>query len=507
MRLLKHHEPFPDQSILWKDLALNFNLEKSQLTVGLTIFNQSELGIVMTFRLTSMQSLAVSRNRRRPEISSTILRLQKLFQFRSAFDINLSSTNYTVYRVQIYHLACFEQRVYTFGEYAVIYHQNKRIYVNSTGATYEPNEYYFNTAKSKPTVTVCSKLLPSSCNASYVKLNSSEYHLLLNLTLIYHSWKYDFGNYTNMNGTVFICVEFQRNYTKCIRKGPASNFALGVIPCLGFSFSLACLFALIVTYLTFKELRTLPGKNLMNLSVSLFLAELFWLCGGELTENQTVCLVIAIVDHYFYLAFFTASSVIAYHSCVVFGRSISFRRNQTDEQRLFFIYCMLVWVFPALFVLASFLLDHYGLFVVNYGKYGVCWLGTRNSRLFLFIFPLGSLLLFNLALFVFVFWRLCKNQRSSAQVLGNDSSKRFLQHVVVCIKLSTLMGFEWTIALVNFAIGDGVNLLTYFFVVFVSLQYVELYRKMTLGKVFGVNSLPSQGQEKRNRDATNETKF
>ena len=63
----------------------------------------------------------------------------------------------------------------------------------------------------------------------------------------------------------------------------------------------------------------------------------------------------------------------------------------------------------AVFVLIFALRDHYGVFGSDYGKSDICWLGTRNSKLFLFIVPFGVLLSFNVFLFIILAQRLYKN--------------------------------------------------------------------------------------------------
>lgn len=50
------------------------------------------------------------------------------------------------------------------------------------------------------------------------------------------------------------------------------------------SLSLAGLAATFMTYVLFKNLRTAPGKNNMNLAITLFLAQLLYLVGSGQTE-------------------------------------------------------------------------------------------------------------------------------------------------------------------------------------------------------------------------------
>jgi hypothetical protein len=282
---------------------------------------------------------------------------------------------------------------------------------------------------------------------------------------------YKFGDYIYDNGMVYICVNFEREYTTNTGNNtPKDDLALVILTWIGFIVSIIGLLVLFFTYIIFKELRTLPGKNLMNLSISLCLAEIFWLVGSTLDNYPTACTVVAIANHYFFLVFFTASSVIAFHSCLVFGRKMTIHRTASEDNKICVIYFLVVWGMPGLFVLIFGLLDNYGVFIVDYGKSVVCWLGTKESTIFLFILPFGILLLFNLILFFIVALRLRENKKSSAKALGMEAKKRQTQNVKVCLKLSTLMGFSWLFGLLQVAVEMETDAFAYVFIIFVSFQ-------------------------------------
>ena len=254
----------------------------------------------------------------------------------------------------------------------------------------------------------------------------------------------------------------------------------------------------------------------MNLSVSLCLAEIFWLVGSTLDNYPTTCTGVAILIHYFFLAFFVASSIIAFHSCLVFGRKMSIRRSVSENNKIFIIYSLIVWGMPGLFLLIFGLLDRYGVFIIDYGKSVVCWLGTRESKIYLFILPFGILLLFNLILFIIVAVRLRENQRSSAKALGKEAKKRQSQNIKVCLKLSTLMGFSWLFGLLQVAVETETDVFAYLFIIFVSFQGLficaafliqrkcyELYNTLILSSSRGTSTgveTPSNARKRRVND-------
>ena len=500
--------------LLIREIAWYFKMNESQITIEEVTDKFSEFLVSFTLNLTPSQYLIVASN---PEFlgnSTDIIGLRRLFKFKQPFQLLILGAQYIVYRLHVRQLVCIHQHVYRFGEYTIL--DDLRIRINSTGAFYGEDEYYLNTTNVRPNVTVCLKLSPLNCSGSQIMLNSSEYDLLPNLTLIYSSLTYVFGDYAYMNGTVFVCTEFRQNYTQRRSIEPKDDLALTILTWVGFIVSIICLLALIITYSVFKELRTLPGKNLMSLSISLCVAEILWLCGSLVGDIRAACIFVAIANHYFFLVFFMATSVIAFHSCLVFGRKVSFRRSKSEDNKTFLVYSLVVWGIPALFVLISSLLDHYEVFVSNYGKSDICWLGTREARLFLFILPFGILLSFNLLLFVFVALRLHKNQKTSADVLGKNAKKRQRENVIVCIKLSTLMGFSWLFGLLQASVETKTDVFSYLFVIFVSFQglficvaflfkrrYYELYSTFISKNITGSSLGTGQGTQS-NRTRSND---
>ena len=461
--------PRLNESQLRGNIARNFNLsERHVRNVKMAVVNDKFM-ISFTLTLTPLQSLELS--------SSRVEKIQnrdvwKLLRFQSVFPLFLNNgVNLTVFRVKVQRLACLHWSVYYFHEYVVF--QDRRLFINKTKVTYQQYEYELNGPTIKPKATVCSGLAPFYINGSYISLQHSEYTLLPNLTLVYKSSRYHFGEYSYVNGTVYIFVGFQRE--REVTSFFEDNTVLTAVNFSFFMLSELFLVALIVTYLLFKELRTLPGKNLLSLAVPLALAHLFWILSGEFAESGLPCTVVSIATHYFYLVHFTACSVIAYHSSRVFGRAIAVVRTSEEERRTFLIYFMVTWFAPALFVGLFIILDQTESFAVDYGLPGkaVCFLGTKQAQIVTFITPVGLSLLFNVLAFMRIAKRFYKNKKSNSQFLSSElQRKRERQNVVICIRLSTLMGFSWLFIFLHFLLQSQTRVFLYLFVVFVSLQGV-----------------------------------
>ena len=154
-------------------------------------------------------------------------------------------------------------------------------------------------------------------------------------------------------------------------------------------------------------------------------------------------------------------SVISHHSCLVFSHPFA-KPNTKKRQQTFIKYSTVVWLGPAFFVAICIVLDKTGKFVVNYGTN--CWLGTRNSTLYLFLLPIGLLLLFNVFAFVRTAAILSRHQ-NGLDILQIKRRKNLL----ICMKLSTLVGFPWIFPFFGVFFSD-VEALEYLFVIFACLQ-------------------------------------
>jgi hypothetical protein len=319
-----------NDSQLQETIARNFNFSKRQLrNVEIATLNDKFI-ISFMLHLTPLQSLIISSGGVK---NPKNLKLWRLLRFKSVFPLILSDgVNLTVFRVKVRRLACIHWSVYQYHDYTMS--QDHRLYINKTKVTYEQYEYELSGPAVKPKATVCSKRF--HIDGSYISLNPSEYTLLPNLTLIYKNSRYDFGEYSYVNGTVYIFVGFKTEHEEFSFFRNSAVLTIVNFPCL--ILSEVFLVALIITYLLFKELRTLPGKNLLSLAVSLALTDLFWVFSGEFTDSETMCTALAIATHYFFLVYFTACSIIAYHSCHVFGRGIAVRPSEEEENRRCRIY-------------------------------------------------------------------------------------------------------------------------------------------------------------------------
>ncbi|MEE6494681.1 hypothetical protein FKM82_001840, partial [Ascaphus truei] len=186
---------------------------------------------------------------------------------------------------------------------------------------------------------------------------------------------------------------------------------------LGIIISLICLSMCIFTFLFFSEIQSTRTTIHKNLCCSLFLAELIFLIGINMSKNKLLCAIIAGSLHYFFLAAFAWMCIEGIHLyLIVVG--VIYNRGFLHKNFYIFGYCS-----PAIVVGISAVLGY-----KYYGTDKVCWLSTENNFIWSFIGPACLIILVNLMAFGVIIYKVfrhtamlksevscCENIRSCAR--------------------------------------------------------------------------------------------
>ena len=448
-------------------------------------FNADYVVATLRFTLTPFQSL-VMKNQHRKSLNFTSKQsaFLQLLNFTRNFTIVGEDYSFSVVNVISKQLSCYGKRTFEVHEYEILNKTNKLV-VNETGEVLSLNDYTLH-KQEDGNITLCRKLVLSDCaEGAYVPLNPNEYIAFLNLSVYHNATKtvFQFGDYLisehsnkedsndsyitensilSKSSLISVCLPFKDTFNITKTSMASSSRGLRILTIIGFSISIICSLLLLITYGSFQELRTVPGKNLMNLSFPLLLSQLMWLIGTAFLKGGTACKVFAILEHYFLLVSFVAMSVMSYHTCHVFSKPFVGRIANTSSRR-FMKYSAFVWITPAMFVTICIALDETKAFVVDYGTN--CWLGTANAKLYLFLLPLALLLLYNIFAFIKTAVSLSHHERERKTL----HQKEGRQNLLICTKLATLVGFPWLFAFFGVLFPD-VEAFEYLFVVFVCLQ-------------------------------------
>ena len=470
--------------------ALNsqFSLQPNQVS-SVTMHRQylSKNYNVATFRftLTPFQSLLMT-NQHRTGLNFTSKQSAFLQLLNFTGNFTIVGKNYSFYVVNVIskQLSCYGKKIFGLHEYEIMNKTNKLV-VKETGEILSLNDYTLR-RQEDGNITLCRKLVLSDCvEGAYVPLNATEYIVFSNLSVYHNATKtvFKFGDYLinehstkqdnndsyttdnsilSRSSSISVCLPFKDTFKITKTRMASSSRALQILTITGFSISIICLVLLLITYGLFQELRTVPGKNLMNLSFALLLSQLMWLIGTAFLKEGTACKVFAILEHYLLLVSFVAMSVLSYHTCHVFSKPFVGSSANTSSRR-FTKYSAFVWITPATFVAICIALDETEAFIVDYGTN--CWLGTANAKLYLFLLPLALLLLYNIYTFIKTAVSLSRHEKERKTL----HQKKGRQNLLVCTKLATLVGFPWLFAFFGVLFPD-VEAFEYLFVVFVCLQ-------------------------------------
>ena len=274
-----------------------------------------------------------------------------------------------------------------------------------------------------------------------VVLNATEYESFENKSIWVHTLKILLAaDQYQLNGSeVSICVPWVPQWTQ-VQMFKYDKIQ-AIVSFIGQVISLTALAVNFLTYMLFPSLRNLPGKCIMNLVLALFVAHLLFIVGVGQTGDRKVCMAVAMVMHYCFLASFFWMNGLAFELWRTFTR-IEVRHNQKGTKKFLF-YAFYSWLSPALIVAIGAtgdVLYTHSQFVPGYGK-GVCWLTNGSGLLLFFALPMGILLLLNLLLYCLVIKGLAITSKSTALVRqNNDGNKRLF---LIYVKLTTIMGFTW----------------------------------------------------------------
>ena len=347
--------------------------------------------------------------------------------------------------------------------------KNQKYYIISTNQTFSSNKVYHNGTN----ITICNDLILSTCEGLEIYLEPDEYTKFSNLSVYYNGTQtlYNIGDYKiENNHTVILCIN--RSLMHMRTRKTLGNMAMEILTICTSTVSLLSLAALIFTYTVFSELRKLPGKNLLNLAVSLFLAQLLWLVAVPETKRRQLCIIITIIEHYLFLVTFTAMSVIGFHSkTILASKKLKIPSTQTEDKKQFILYSGFVWGGPMLFITTTIFLNFYNIYDVGYSSENermACWITKKQAQGFFFILPVGLLVFFNSSMFIYtvIMIQRSKHKRKELYATGNKSHEQ--NTVWIYLKLSSLTGITWIFGFIDVLVDSSV--FSVLFVLFASLQ-------------------------------------
>ena len=154
--------------------------------------------------------------------------------------------------------------------------------------------------------------------------NSSAYIIIYKNSSIFvraHRQTYETKDYFWHDSNVTVCGIFTRHFSKFAdyRENELYSEAEFMLSVVGYTLSILALLLVLVTYSLFSELRTLPGKITMNLSIALLLSQMIFLVNMFEDLSPKSCKAVAVILHFLYLSSFCWMTVLAYDVAKTFA--------------------------------------------------------------------------------------------------------------------------------------------------------------------------------------------
>nr|XP_008112351.1 PREDICTED: adhesion G protein-coupled receptor L4 isoform X1 [Anolis carolinensis] len=229
---------------------------------------------------------------------------------------------------------------------------------------------------------------------------------------------------------------------------------------LGIIISLICLSICIFTFWFFSEIQSTRTTIHKNLCCSLFLAELIFLVGINMSNNKLFCSITAGLLHYFLLAAFAWMCIEGIHLYLIVVGVIY---NKGFLHKNFYIFG---YVSPAVVVGISAALGY-----KYYGTSDVCWLSTKNNFIWSFIGPACLIILVNLMAFGVIIYKVFQQTAMLKPEVSCYENIRSCARGA--LSLLFLLGATWIFGVLHVIQGTVVT--AYLFTIFNAFQGLFIF--------------------------------
>uniref|UniRef100_A0A8C5F617 Adhesion G protein-coupled receptor L2 n=1 Tax=Gadus morhua TaxID=8049 RepID=A0A8C5F617_GADMO len=220
------------------------------------------------------------------------------------------------------------------------------------------------------------------------------------------------------------------------------SMLLTVITRVGIVVSLVCLTISIFTFCFFRGLQSDRNTIHKNLCINLFIAELIFLIGIDMTEPRIGCSIIAGILHFFFLASF---SWMCLEGVQLYLMLVEVFESEYSRKKYYYVSGYLL---PAIVVGVAAAIDYR-----SYGTKKACWLRVDNYFIWSFIGPVTCIIMLNLIFLVITMYKM-------VVVMG-------------AFVLLFLLGLTWSFGL--FFLNESSVVMAYLFTIFNTLQGMFIF--------------------------------
>ncbi|XP_074658346.1 uncharacterized protein LOC141911257 [Tubulanus polymorphus] len=214
----------------------------------------------------------------------------------------------------------------------------------------------------------------------------------------------------------------------------------------------------VVIYLNIPDLRTLPGKLIINLCITLAVAQTLHISSLVGVDNRLLCVSMAAVKHYIWIVVFASMAAVSIHMFLTFSTI----RKLVDSPKTLLYYLLSVWLSPFLIVGPCVVLHNTDTTQYSGAVYGspvTCWFSSSFALLMAFVLPIGIIDLVSIILFVAT---VCRIQRSfSAVSTSSSNAEQKRTTTFIFYRMALVTGVTWVVGFVASFVNN--EYLWYFF--------------------------------------------
>ncbi|XP_074544134.1 adhesion G protein-coupled receptor L2b.1 isoform X5 [Halichoeres trimaculatus] len=245
-----------------------------------------------------------------------------------------------------------------------------------------------------------------------------------------------------------------------VGEGSVHELLLTVITRMGIAVSLVCLAISLFTFCFFRGLQSDRNTIHKNLCLNLFIGELVYLVGINMTEPKLVCSIIAGVLHFCFLAAFAWMCL---EGVQLYLMLVEVFESEFSRRKYYYISGYLI---PAVVVGISAAIDYR-----SYGTQRACWLRVDNHFIWSFIGPVTLIIVVNVIFLVVTMFKMVKHSTS----MKPDSSRLggIRSWVLGAFALLCLLGLTWSFGLLF--LNESSIVMAYLFTIFNTLQGMFIF--------------------------------
>lgn len=240
-------------------------------------------------------------------------------------------------------------------------------------------------------------------------------------------------------------IDYENRYRVCAKRSPPSSLSPFLVESLNTLttvlniISSIFLVLLFVIYLLIRELRTVPGVNIMSSTFSLFCMQLTYTVSNVLRKGSLPCKITGVLLHYFWLCLCSCFYICCLHMLKSFRKLNIIQMTPNDKQ--FLRYLMFSYGFPSFIVFSNVLISWCVTGNIGYGT-TLCFVEGLIQNITTFIIPIIVTCVVNILLFVLTIFSI--NQDKNIQ-----KSKENKSELVIFFKLFFLTGSVWILQVID----------------------------------------------------------